>query len=72
MSQESPNSNLESFQKALITIKALEQQVLQEGNVDDEINQLEEIIKKLTSHEIEPREAIIKAEEIINKRQNYH
>lgn len=74
MPKETLNSN--DFQtpdsKALITIKALEQQIMQEGNVDSELSQFKEIIQKLSSHEIKPEEAILQAESIVSRRQNYH
>ena len=61
-----------STSDALVKIKVLEQQVQQEGNVDSEISLFEEIMRKLLSNELTPNEAIIQAQNIIDRRQNYH
>lgn len=53
-------------------LKALEQQVIQGGNVDSEINTLHHIEEELLLHHMTPEEALAAAYTLVNSRQQYH
>lgn len=56
----------------IITIKALEQQVLQGGNVDFERDKFKDVLSRLEKNQIKPEEALNEINVMIGQRQNYH
>jgi hypothetical protein len=70
--KEVSSVNPKAYNDAIIQIKAFEFQVQQEGNVDSEIDAFEGIIQSLTLKQISPEQALLDAQRIIDKRQNYH
>lgn len=72
MPNEMLKKNDSVISEAIMKVNALKQQVQQEGNVDSEIHMFETIIHKLKTHEISGEEAIFQADNIVNRRQNYH
>ncbi|MCX6756224.1 MAG: hypothetical protein NTX85_02705 [Candidatus Nomurabacteria bacterium] len=53
-------------------IRALMQQIQQEGNVDSELTAFNCILEKIKKEEITPEEGLTQAQHMIDRRQNYH
>ena len=72
MEQEPSHTPAPTLQEVLIELRALSEQVQQEGSVDTEQDLLRDIENKLQAGELEPSEAMQKARDIIASRQDYH
>lgn len=70
--EQAPQSFSPDVLHAINEIKAIEQQIMQSGNVDSEIYQMEVIIHNLTDGKVDPLNAKILAHKILEKRQDYH
>ncbi len=58
--------------ETIMTIKALEQQILQGGNVDSEKDKFKDVLSRLENQQIAPEAALNEINIMINQRQDYH
>lgn len=61
-----------SIVQAVAHIKSLEQQMMSGGSVDSESHQLNNLIIKLNLGQISPEDAMVQANNLANRRQDYH
>jgi len=73
MKTEAFNQNsMSDSSKEMMEIQALGQQMLQGGNVQEEKDRVNEIMKDAHLHKITPQEGLTKLQNIMSHRQDYH